>query len=139
MLRGAAKFGKSLIKIVTENSDLTPLCLDDVGAVKDAVRKRFGYLINVYITRGKPSAEFGSSLYSVDVEGGEEIIEEVEEVAEKEEEEVMEITELKDTKESNGHGVEDKNEDVDSKEETLAENNGEEEEEVDDKLLDEAD
>ena len=136
---GAAKFGKNLIKIVTENTDLTALCLDDVGVVKDAVRRRFGYLINVYVTRGKPSAEFGSSLYSVDVEGGEEIIEE-EETEEKEEEEVMEITELKDSKskESNGNGVEDKNIDADSKEETLAENNCEEEE-VDDKLLDEAD
>ena len=79
LLIGAGKFGKNLLKIVQDNKDLSP-CLDSNGAVKDAVRKRFAHLINVYINRGKPSSEFGDSLYSVDIDDGEEIIEEVQEV-----------------------------------------------------------
>ncbi len=36
--------------------------------------------MDVYINRGKTSAEFGDSLYSVDIDDGEEITEEVQEV-----------------------------------------------------------
>ena len=131
LLIGAAKFGKNLLKIVTENSDLTPLCLDDVGVVKDAVRKRFGYLINVYITRGKPVKEFGSSLYSVDVEGGEEVIEEEEKHDEETDDDIVEISESKEDGKENETKVEEESKEL----ETLDENG----DNVDEKLLDEAD
>ena len=138
LLIGAAKFGKSLLKIVQENKDLSGVCLDSNGAVKDPVRKRFAHLINVYINRGKPSSEFGDSLYSVDIDDGEEIIEEVEEkVEEVEEEEIEEITVLDDDKEDNGENGTSEDKEAD---EVLGENNDKlVDEDIDDKLLDEAD
>merc|ERR1712037_490292 len=105
--------------------------------VKDAVRKRFALLINVYINRGKPSTEFGDSLYSVDIDDGEEIIEEVLEakdvkktgVEEKKDDEIEEITLLDDE--------DDKEKEVD---EVLGEMNDKlVDEDIDDKLLDGAD
>ena len=145
LLIGAGKFGKNLLKIVQDNKDLSP-CLDSNGAVKDAVRKRFAHLINVYINRGKPSSEFGDSLYSVDIDDGEEIIEEVQEVKktvaveeEKKDADIEEITLLddeddKENKAENG-AVEEKEVD-----EALGETNDKlVDEEIDDKLLDEAD
>ena len=146
LLIGAGKFGKNLLKIVQDNKDLSP-CLDSNGAVKDAVRKRFAHLINVYINRGKPSSEFGDTLYSVDIDDGEEIIEEIQEakevkkpVVEKEkDDEIEEITLLddeedKENKADNG-AVEDNEVD-----EALGETNDKlVDEDIDDKLLDEAD
>merc|ERR1719350_513532 len=148
LLIGAGKFGKNLLKIVQDNKDLSATCLDSNGAVKDAVRKRFAHLINVYINRGKPSSEFGDSLYSVDIDDGEEIIEEVQEasevkktkiVEEKKDDEIEEITLLddeddKENKAENGP-VEEKEVD-----EALGETNDKlVDEDIDDKLLDEAD
>ena len=142
LLIGAGKFGKNLLKIVQDNKDLSATCLDSNGAVKDAVRKRFAHLINVYINRGKPSSEFGDSLYSVDIDDGEEIIEEVleakEVVEEKKDDEIEEITLLddEDDKENKENGaVEEKEVD-----EVLGETNDKlVDEDIDDKLLDEAD
>jgi len=111
--------------------------------VKDAVRKRFALLINVYINRGKPSTEFGDSLYSVDIDDGEEIIEEVLEakemgVEEKKDDEIEEITLLddEDDKENKENGaVEEKEVD-----EVLGEMNDKlVDEDIDDKLLGGAD
>ena len=110
------------------------------------MRKRFALLINVYINRGKPSTEFGDSLYSVDIDDGEEIIEEVLEakdvkktgVEEKKDDEIEEITLLddEDDKENKENGaVEEKEVD-----EVLGEMNDKlVDEDIDDKLLDEAD
>ena len=142
LLIGAGKFGKNLLRIVQDNKDLSATCLDSNGAVKDAVRKRFAHLINVYINRGKPSSEFGDSLYSVDIDDGEEIIEEVleakEVVEEKKDDEIEEITLLddEDDKENKENGaVEEKEVD-----EVLGETNDKlVDEDIDDKLLDEAD
>ena len=146
LLVGAGKFGKNLLKIVQDNKDLSATCLESNGAVKDAVRKRFALLINVYINRGKPSSEFGDSLYSVDIDDGEEIIEEVPEaqdvkktgVEEKKDDEIEEITLLddEDDKENKENGaVEEKEVD-----EVLGEMNDKlVDEDIDDKLLDEAD
>jgi len=146
LLVGAGKFGKNLLKIIQDNKDLSATCLDSNGAVKDAVRKRFALLINVYINRGKPSTEFGDSLYSVDIDDGEEIIEEVLEakdvkktgVEEKKDDEIEEITLLddEDDKENKENGaVEEKEVD-----EVLGEMNDKlVDEDIDDKLLDEAD
>ena len=147
LLIGAGRFGKNLLKIVQDSKDLSA-CLDRNGAVKDAVRKRFAHLINVYINRGKPSSEFGDSLYSVDIDDGEEIIEEVQEadevkntkkVEEEKDDEIEEITLLddeddKENKAENG-AVEEKEVD-----EALGETNDKlVDEDIDDKLLDEAD
>ena len=146
LLVGAGKFGKNLLKIIQDNKDLSATCLDSNGAVKDAVRKRFALLINVYINRGKPSTEFGDRLYSVDIDDGEEIIEEVLEakdvkktgVEEKKDDEIEEITLLddEDDKENKENGaVEEKEVD-----EVLGEMNDKlVDEDIDDKLLDEAD
>merc|ERR1712098_129478 len=150
LLAGAARFGKNLLKIVSETPELKSLCLDDVGAVKDAVRKRFGHLINVFITRGKPSDEFGDSLYSVDMDYGEDIYpEKVPEVEapkeEKKEEEIIEITTIDDDDDEDDKEVEKKeNNDKNGKEDAdaldaLGDDGDEVIEEVDDKLLDEAD
>jgi len=152
LLAGAARFGKNLLKIVTETEELKPLCLDDVGAVKDTVRKRFAHLINVFITRGKPSEEFGDSLYSVDLDYGEdiypEIVPEPEVEAPKEEEkkeEIIEITTIDDDDDDDEKKDENKeNGDKNGKEadvalDALGDDGDEVIEEVDDKLLDEAD
>lgn len=72
LLVGASRFGKNLLKIVSSDPQLSAMSLDSNGAVKEAVRRRFGHLINVYITRGQPTEEFGTSLYSVDIEDEEE-------------------------------------------------------------------
>ena len=109
-------------------------------------------MINVFITRGKPSEEFGDSLYSVDLDYGEdiypEIVPEPEVEAPKEEEkkeEIIEITtidddddddEMKDENKENG----DKNgKEADVALDALGDDGDEVIEEVDDKLLDEAD
>ena len=146
LLIGAAKFGKNLMKIVTENSELSAFCLDDNKAIKEAVRKRFAHLINVYINKGNPSSEFGYTLYSVDVEDGEEIIEEdeEEESSKDEKDEVVEITTIDDdddVKIDEDKENKDKNgvTDEENKADMLGEDNDEIIEDIDDKLLDEAD
>ena len=73
LLVGASRFGKNLLKIVKNDTQLSSLSLDSNGAVKEVVRTRFGHLINVYITRGQPAEEFGTSLYSLDKEDEEEL------------------------------------------------------------------
>jgi len=146
LLIGAAKFGKNLMKIVTENSELSAFCLDDNKAIKEAIRKRFAHLINVYINKGIPSSEFGYTLYSVDVEDGEEIIEEdeEEESSKDEKDEVVEITTIDDdddVKIDEDKENKDKNgvTDEENKADMLGEDNDEIIEDIDDKLLDEAD
>ena len=135
------------MKIVTENSELAALCLDDNKSVKEVVRKRFAHLINVYINKGNPSSEFEYTLYSVDIEDGEEIIDEEdeEENGNDDKEEIVEITTIddddddvkidedKENKDKNGVTAEDNKADM------LGEDNDEIIEDIDDKLLDEAD
>merc|ERR1711874_619976 len=100
LLRGASRFGKNLLKIVNSDSILSLLSLDSNGAVKAAVRKRFGHLINVYITRGQPAEEFGTSLYSIDREEDEEDDHHLDE--EEGEDEVEEVKEVKEVTEDSG-------------------------------------
>ena len=136
LLIGGARFGKNLLKIVTNTPELSAVCLDTAGAVKEPVRRRFGHLLNVYINRGKPAAEFGYSLYSVDVDEGEDIIEEEEEKKVDSDEEIVEITELEEDNKEN----KDENQALNDAEVLGDEDNDKlVDEEIDDKLLDEAD
>ena len=133
---------------MTEEPELSSVCLDDNGAVKDVVRRRFAHLINVYITRGKPSAEFGDNLYSVDIDDGEEMLSEPEPVTQDntKDDEVIEITTIDDSDEEenkendakNGN-TEGKNTDEKNELDALGDDDDNADEEVDDKLLDEAD
>ena len=136
LLIGGARFGKNLLKIVTNTPELSAVCLDTAGAVKEPVRRRFGHLLNVYINRGKPAAEFGYSLYSVDVDEGEDIIEEEEKKKVDSDEEIVEITELEEDNKEN----KDENQALNDAEVLGDEDNDKlVDEEIDDKLLDEAD
>merc|ERR1711874_371046 len=153
--RGASRFGKNLLKIVNSDSILSLLSLDSNGAVKEAVRKRFGHLINVYITRGQPAEEFGTSLYSIDREEDEEDDHHLdEEEGEDEVEEVKEVKEMKEVTEDSGdienkenqdnNGVQEEKQEASQEEEKELVNLEDEEdldpdEEIDEKLLDDSD
>ena len=155
LLRGASRFGKNLLKIVNSDSVLSLLSLDSNGAVKAAVRKRFGHLINVYITRGQPAEEFGTSLYSIDREEDEEDDHHLdEEEGEDEVEEVKEVKEMKEVTEDSGNienkenqdnnGVQEEKQEASQDEEKELVNLEDEEdldpdEEIDEKLLDDSD
>merc|ERR1712117_715315 len=115
---------------------------DTNGAVKEVVRKRFAHLINVYITRGKPSAEFGDNLYSVDIDDGEEMLSDPEPVVEdiSKDEEVVEITTIDDSDDEENKENEAKNGNTDEKNELDALGDDDNaDDEADEKLLDEAD
>merc|ERR1719430_1334679 len=67
--------------------------VDEQGVVKEAVKQRYAYVLNVYQNRGVYSEEFGDSLYSGDQEVGDEVeIVEEQDSEDDEEEEVMDIT-----------------------------------------------
>ena len=151
LLSGASRFGKNLLKIVNTDSILSLLALDSNGAVKEAVRRRFGHLINVYITRGQPAEEFGTSLYSIDREEEEEDDHHLEE-KEEEAEEVVEVkdegesAENKENQDNNGaqeakleEGQEEEKELVNLEDEDEIENASDPDEEIDEKLLDDSD
>merc|ERR1711994_423712 len=93
LLIGTFKCGKNLAKIVTEYPEMKELMVDEQGVVKEAVKQRYAYVLNVYQNRGFYSEEFGDSLYSGDQEVGDEaeIVEE-EDSEDDEKEEVMDIT-----------------------------------------------
>ena len=154
LLAGASRFGKNLLKIVEADTDtqLRSKCLDSNGAVKEAVRARFGHLVNVYITRGKPAEEFGTSLYSLDIEDGEELdhLDEEEDLTQRVGKKDAENKENKDknvVKQSNVNRVNTQQE-VEEEQEVvnLDDDDGEEvvdnkddDEEIDESLLDETD
>jgi len=102
LIIGTARCGKNITKIL----DIFPLLktkklvLDEEGKVKEVVKQRYAYLLNVYQNRGVYSEEFGESFYTGDVD------EEVEAI----DEEVIEVTK------DNEEGVE--KIEVDSNEET---------------------
>jgi len=68
LLIGASKFGKNLQKILASYPSMSGKSLDSSGEVLDAVKRRFGYLLNIYMNRGEAVEEFGDTIYSVDVE-----------------------------------------------------------------------
>jgi len=88
LLIGASRFGKNLSKIIKSYPSMATKSLASTGLVLDSVKKRFGYLLNVYMNRGVAVEEFGNSLYSVDVDDEENWEQEMEE---EEDDEVMEI------------------------------------------------
>ena len=155
LLRGASRFGKNLLKIVNSDSILSLLALDSNGAVKEEVRRRFGHLINVYITRGQPAEEFGTSLYSIDREEEEEDDHHLGEKEEEEEEKVEEVVEVtddggdvdnKENQDNNGvqeakqeASQEEEKELVNLEDEDETENAPDPDEEIDEKLLDDSD
>merc|ERR1711994_318055 len=73
LLDGTFKCGKNLAKIVTEFPEMKELIVDEQGVVKEAVKQRYAYVLNVYQNRGVYSEEFGDSLYSGDQEVGDEV------------------------------------------------------------------
>jgi len=68
LLIGASKFGKNLQKILASYPSMSGKTLDSSGEIIDAVKRRFGYLLNIYMNRGEAVEEFGDTLYTVDVE-----------------------------------------------------------------------
>eukprot|EP00092_Neocalanus_flemingeri_P105061 GFUD01134622.1.p1 GENE.GFUD01134622.1~~GFUD01134622.1.p1 ORF type:complete len:663 (-),score=244.62 GFUD01134622.1:238-2226(-) len=88
LLIAASRFGKNLSKIMKSYPTMAVKATDSSGVVLDSVKKRFGYLLNVYMNRGVAVEEFGNSLYSVDVEEEDDWEEEVET---EEDDEVVEI------------------------------------------------
>merc|ERR1719445_2729798 len=64
LLIGASRFGKNLQKILASYPTMEAKAQDKLPSV----RKRFGYLQNIYMNRGQPVEEFGDTLYSVDIE-----------------------------------------------------------------------
>jgi len=67
LLIGASRFGKNMQRIIQCFPKKTGKVVDSEGKILSPVKKRFGYLLNVYMNRGAPVAEIGDSLYSVDV------------------------------------------------------------------------
>ena len=49
LLIGASKFGKNLQKILASYPSMSGKTLDSSGEVLDAVKRRFGYLLNIYM------------------------------------------------------------------------------------------
>merc|ERR1712156_807354 len=104
LLVGTFKCGKNLAKIVTEFPEMKELMVDEQGVVKEAVKQRYAYVLNVYQNRGVYNEEFGDSLYSGDQEVGDEVeIVEEQDSEEDEEEEVMDITKDEENGTSNEH------------------------------------
>jgi len=149
LLVGTFKCGKNLAKIVTEFPEMKELMVDEQGVVKEAVKQRYAYVLNVYQNRGVYNEEFGDSLYSGDQEVGDEVeIVEEEDSEEDEEEEVMDITKDEENETSTEHangasedanGASEETNGKGGEEEELAEDVEEEildNEEVDDALLD---
>lgn len=138
LLIGTFKCGKNLAKIVTVFPDMKELMVDEEGKVKEAVKQRYAYLLNIYQNRGVYNEEFGNSFYSGDQEVGDEV-EVMEEQEYDDEEEVMDITkdeEEKEIVETNSETAkEELNGNVESGAELGVEADGDEEE-VDDSLLD---
>jgi len=102
LIIGTARCGKNIVKIVDMFSMLKKkkLVLDEEGKVKEVVRQRYAYLLNVYQNRGVYSEEFGESFYTGDVdEEVEAIDEEVIEVT-KDNEEAVEKIEVDTTEET---------------------------------------
>lgn len=64
LLIGASIFGKNLSKILAKYPSMAAKAQDKLPSVK----RRFGYLLNIYMNRGQPVIEFGNTLYSVDIE-----------------------------------------------------------------------
>jgi len=149
LLVGTFKCGKNLAKIVTEFPEMKELMVDEQGVVKEAVKQRYAYVLNVYQNRGVYSEEFGDSLYSGDQEVGDEVeIVEEQDSEDDEEEEVMDITKDEENETSTEHangasedanGASEETNGKGGEEEELAEDVEEEilnDEEVDDALLD---
>jgi len=143
LLNGTFKCGKNLAKIVTLFPNMKELMVNEEGKMKEAVKQRYAYLLNVYQNRGVYNEEFGSSFYSGDQEVGEEVeVMEEQDDDNEEEEEVMDITKDEDEKEdvemikeskeqSNGNAENGTELGVEADEEA-----GNNDEEVDDALLD---
>ena len=112
--------------------------------MKEAVKERYAYLLNVYQNRGVYNEEFGNSFYTEDQEEGEEVEIMEEQDDEDAEEEVLDITKDEDGEKGsdaiNSEDVVEIEEELDGKTEDGAELAEEEadddEEEVDDALLD---
>jgi len=68
LLIGASRFGKNLKKILACFPSMAAKALDSSGVVVGSVKRRFGYLLNIYMNRGVAVDEFGDTLYSVDVD-----------------------------------------------------------------------
>ena len=144
LLRGTFKCGKNLAKILTVFPDMKDLVVDEEGKVKEAVKERYAYLLNVYQNRGVYNEEFGNSFYTEDQEEGEEVEIMEEQDDEDAEEEVLDITKDEDGEKGsdaiNSEDVVEIEEELDGKTEDgaeLAEEEADdEEEEVDDALLD---
>jgi len=68
LLIGASRFGKNLQKIMECYPSMATKALDSSGVVLGSVKRRFGYLLNIYMNRGVAVEEFGDTLYSVDVD-----------------------------------------------------------------------
>merc|ERR1712156_896556 len=103
LLVGTFKCGKNLAKIVTEYPEMKELMVDEQGVVKEAVKQRYAYILNVYQNRGVYNEEFGDSLYSGDQEVGDEVEIVKQDSEEDEEEEVMDITKDEENEMSNEH------------------------------------
>ena len=73
LIIGASQFGTNIKLIVADCLNLKSAFLDANGDVKEAVKRRFAYLINVYQNRGVFNEEFGLNLvnYNHEDEGTE--------------------------------------------------------------------
>jgi len=118
LLIGASRFGKNLAKIVTLYPNMKAKVQDDDGKVKDVVKKRFAYLLNVYQNRGTYVEDLGLNLYNVDVLEEENCVEQT-----------IQIIEETNGKESNG-----KEEDKESPEKLLEKKDGEDQEMADEEI-----
>jgi len=143
LLIGTFKCGKNLAKIVTVFPEMKELMVDGEGKVKEAVKLRYAYLLNIYQNRGVYNEEFGNSFYSGDQEIGEEVEIMEDDYDDEGEEEVMDITKDEDEKDGAEMNSDDVKGEPNSKAEIGAEVGAEaeekpddEEEEVDDSLLD---
>jgi len=123
LLIGASLFGKNLSKILAKYPSMAAKAQDKLPSV----RRRFGYMLNIYMNRGQPVIEFGNTLYSVDIEEEYGTWEEEMEEGESDEE-IVEIP--RDDMVDDKIGTTNGNTDIKGKEESVEEEDDEEIEEL---------
>ena len=64
----ASRLGNNFEKVVESMPELANIATNSTGKVKEAARKRFAYLLNVFQHRGIYNAELGDSNFEVDKE-----------------------------------------------------------------------
>ena len=70
LIIGASQFGTNIKLIVADCLNLKSVTLDAKGDVKESVKRRFAYLINVYQNRGVFNEEFALNLVNYNHEDG---------------------------------------------------------------------